>query len=148
VEFCKRLSKHINKQYRLPSEAEWEYTCRAGTTTAYSFGDSITKDQASFNENIRQITPVGNYPPNSFGLYDMHGNVFEWCQDIWHPNYEGAPTNGNAWVTGGDDNSRVLRGGSWVSFPGYCRSAYRLDLNADNRDSAIGFRVVCEAPRT
>ncbi|MEM9451388.1 MAG: formylglycine-generating enzyme family protein [Cyanobacteria bacterium P01_E01_bin.6] len=147
VEFCKRLSKRAGREYRLPSESEWEYACRSGTTTAYSFGDSITPGQANFNENVGQTTPLGKYPPNKFGLHDMHGNVWEWCQDIWHENYKGAPTNGSAWVTDRDDELRVIRGGSWYVYPRYCRSATRVYIEADNDDDDVGFRVVCSPPR-
>lgn len=148
VEFCKRLSLHTGKQYRLPSESEWEYACRSGTTTAYSFGDSITPGQANFNENVGQTTPVGKYPPNKFGLHDMHGNVWEWCQDIWHENYKGAPTNGSAWVTDRDDKVRVMRGGSWFLISWDCRSACRFNYNPVFRYFYNGFRVVCGVPRT
>ncbi|MEM9448683.1 MAG: formylglycine-generating enzyme family protein [Cyanobacteria bacterium P01_E01_bin.6] len=147
VEFCSRLSKHTGNQYRLPSESEWEYACRARTTTAYYFGNSITKEQANFIFTVQATTPVGKYPPNHFGLYDMHGNVFEWCQDIWHNNYEDAPSDGSTWVTGRNDDCRMIRGGSWVSDPEYCRSAYRFNYIPDDRDFDIGFRVVCSAPR-
>ena len=102
-EFCKRLSKHTGRQYRLPSEAEWEYACRARTTTAYYFGDSIAKERVNFGWNRAGTTPVDTYPPNAFGLYDMHGNVWEWCQDVRHTYYNGALTDGSAWVAGGED---------------------------------------------
>ena len=148
-EFCKRLSKHTRHQYRLPSEAEWEYACRARTTTAYYFGDLITEKQACFNRVWKTgTTPVGSYPPNDFGLYDMHGNVFEWCQDVWHKNYNGAPTDSSAWVVGGNENLRVCRGGSWGYNPRDCRSAYRNYDYPDARYITFGFRVVCSAPRT
>ncbi|MEL6322106.1 MAG: formylglycine-generating enzyme family protein [Cyanobacteria bacterium J06626_14] len=143
VEFCKRLSKHTRQNYRLPSEAEWEYACRARTTTAYSFGDFITAEQANFVVNVGKTTPVGKYRPNTFGLYDMHGSVWEWCLDHWHENYDGAPADGSAWVSGGDSDSRVIRGGSWAYAPRNCRSAYRYFNNRDNRNRFIGFRVVC-----
>ena len=146
IEFCKRLSQHAGKQYRLPSEAEWEYACRAGTQTRYSFGDELTEEQANFGRNIGQTTPVGQYPANGFGLYDMHGNVLEWCEDVWHPSYEGAPADGSAWTVGSSD-SRLLRGGSWIDYPRGCRSAYRSYGSRDNRLNYFGFRVCCVPPR-
>ncbi|MEL6321733.1 MAG: formylglycine-generating enzyme family protein, partial [Cyanobacteria bacterium J06626_14] len=99
-------------------------------------------------ENVRKTTLVGTYPSNSFGLYDMHGNVWEWCLDPWHKNYEYAPTNGSAWVDGEDSNARVARGGSWLVHPRNCRSASRNNNNCDYRYNFIGFRVVCSPPRT
>ncbi|NCR29365.1 MAG: formylglycine-generating enzyme family protein, partial [Microcystis aeruginosa LE13-04] len=109
IEFCARLSKLTGREYRLPSEAEWEYACRAGTTTPFYFGETITGKLANYNasntyadepkgEYRKETTPVGQFPPNAFGLYDMHGNVSEWCADDWHGNYDGAPTNGSAWL--------------------------------------------------
>ncbi len=142
VEFCKRLSKHTDREYRLPTEAEWEYACRAGTTTQYHFGDALTPELANYDTN--PTTPVGNYPPNKFGLYDMHGNVWEWCQDHWHENYDGAPTDGSAWDDQGKNASRVLRGGSWYGLPRYCRSASRIGAQPGVRDFIIGFRVVVD----
>ncbi len=163
VEFCQRLSRLTGKEYRLPSEAEWEYACRAGTTTPFHFGETITSELANYNasqtyaqeakgEYTKQTTPVGQFPPNAFGLYDMHGNIWEWCADNWHDNYEGAPTDGSAWTQGGDDNLSPLRGGSWDDNPLLCRSAYRI-LNVGERDSIIdyfslGFRVVLGDGRT
>jgi formylglycine-generating enzyme required for sulfatase activity len=113
MEFCRRLSEQTGHIYTLPSEAQWEYACRAGTTTPFYFGNTITPDQANYDGNYtynggprgeyrRQTTPVGMFPPNDWGLYDMHGNVWEWCLDTWHPNYEGAPADGSAWE-GGDE---------------------------------------------
>ena len=148
VEFCQRLSKQTGTEYRLPTEAEWEYACRAGTTTKYYFGEDITSDLANYNQNIGKTISVGKYPPNAFGLYDMHGNVWEWCQDDWHVNYKDAPTDGSAWIA---DNvvTKILRGGSWVNPPGYCRSASRLyDDRRDDRYTYDGFRVVCGFGRT
>ena len=147
VEFCARLAKLSGREYRLPTEAEWEYACRAGTTTEYYFGGDITSDLANYGGNVGETTTVGKYPPNAFGLYDMHGNVWEWCQDKWHKTYKGAPTNGSAWVSGGSSNY-VMRGGSWNYSPDYCRSAYRLYSTRGNRFNSLGFRVVCVAPRT
>jgi len=154
VEFCQKLSKVTGRNYRLPSEAEWEYGCRAGTTTPFYFGETITTDLVNFDgaytyastpkgKDRQQTTPVGSFPPNALGLYDMHGNVWEWCQDSWHSSYEGAPNNGSAWI-GNDNQSRLLRGGSWGNNPHYCRSATRNVSYPDNRSSNIGFRVVCD----
>ena len=149
VEFCQRLSRHSGKVYRLPSESEWEYACRAGTTTRYFFGDELTKEQANFGNAAGETTPVGQYPANTFGLYDMHGNVMEWCEDVWHLIYEGAPTDGSAWVEGGDDpDQRLARGGCCFSLPGTYRSASRSSLSRDRRFPLIGFRVCCVPPRT
>ncbi|MEI6445528.1 MAG: formylglycine-generating enzyme family protein [Nostocales cyanobacterium ELA583] len=170
VEFCDRLSKHTKRQYRLPSEAEWEYACRAGTTTPFHFGKTITTDLANYrgtdNEKYKwsgsygqgskgvykeETTEVGSFGvANNFGLYDMHGNVWEWCQDDWHSNYEGAPTDGSAWLDNEENsNTKLLRGGSWSPHPVYCRSACRYHYNLDGDYGTIGFRVVCSgAART
>jgi len=146
VEFCDRLSQHTNQQYRLPSEAEWEYACRAGTTTPFYFGETITSELANYNNSSGQTTEVGSFPSNAFGLYDMHGNVWEWCQDTWHNSYEGAPSDGSAWV---DNVNRVIRGGAWNYVARSCRSACRINFIPDARsDFDIGFRVVCVAART
>ena len=115
VAFCKTVSRRpVNITCRLPSEAEWEYACRAGTTTPYYFGNNLSKEQANFDNIVDKTTPVGTYPANAFGLHDMHGNVWEWCQDYWHGNYDGAPMDGSAWLTDHKQNWRVARGGSWV----------------------------------
>jgi formylglycine-generating enzyme required for sulfatase activity/ribosomal protein L25 (general stress protein Ctc) len=162
VEFCKRLSNHTKREYRLPSEAEWEYACRAGTTTPFHFGETITIDLANYDGNYifghgvkgryrEETTEVGSFKvANNFGLYDMHGNVWEWCQDHWHDSYKGAPTDGSAWQDTNKSNiMRMLRGGSWVSGPGDCRSAYRNFTYLVDLDDNIGFRVVCSgAART
>ena len=159
VEFCQKLSQKTGREYRLPSEAEWEYACRAGTTTPFHFGETITTDLANYNgtytyasepkgKYLEQTIDVGSFPPNAFGLYDMHGNVWEWCQDDWHDNYIDAPKDGSVW-TSQSGNNKLLRGGSWNLYPVYCRSAYRNDLNLDDLNSLIGFRVVCSgAART
>ncbi|CCH93500.1 conserved hypothetical protein [Microcystis aeruginosa PCC 9432] len=159
IEFCKRLSRETKREYRLPSEAEWEYACRAGTTTPFYFGKTITGELANYNagytyageakgEYRNETTPVGQFPPNAFGLYDMHGNVWEWCADTWHDNYDGAPTNGSAWIENGNDNRSLPRGGSWYNDPNVCRSAYRgYDYRFDFNFS-YGIRVVCGAGRT
>jgi formylglycine-generating enzyme required for sulfatase activity len=160
TEFCKRLSRETKQEYRLPSEAEWEYACRAGTTTPFYFGETITGELANYNasetyaeeakgEYRKKTTPVGQFPPNAFGLYDMHGNVWEWCADTWHDNYDGAPRDGSVWIKNGDDNRSPLRGGSWYNVPYSCRSAYRgLNDRRDYRFNDYGFRVVCGAGRT
>ncbi len=169
VEFCDRLSAHTGQTYRLPSEAEWEYCCRATTSTPFCFGETITTDLANYSgidwEFEGRICSRGSYgkgPPgsdrretisvgslqvaNPFGLYGMHGNVREWCQDCWHPSYQGAPGDGTAWVTDGDCNQRLLRGGSWNSGPRACRSAARGKMEIDASLYDIGFRVVCVLP--
>jgi len=151
VKFCEKLSKLMGKNYRLPSEAEWEYVCRAGTTTPFYFGETITTELANYDGNKtygsgpkgeyrKETTDVGIFSPNGFGLYDMHGNVWEWCADLWHGNYEGAPTDGSAWERGGKDY-RVLRGGSWVYDPTVVRTAYRSRGTSVSRDNGGGFRV-------
>ena len=158
VEFCARLSVKTGRTYRLPSEAEWEYACRAGTTTPFHFGETITTDLANCNGNYtygsgskgeyrQKTTPVGSFQvANAFGLYDMHGNVWEWCEDHWHSNYNGAPTDGSAWVINDNDNHyRMLRGGSWFFGPWSCRSALRDNLGPDVRYGNFGFRVVSPA---
>jgi len=152
VEFCVRLSQKTGRNYRLPSEAEWEYACRAGTTTPFHFGDTVTPDLVNYRGNNsygsapkgiyrETTTAVGSFPPNSFGLYEMHGNVWEWCQDIYHDNYNGAPIDGSAWESGGDSKNLVRRGGSWSSNVVDCRGAYRHWLSADIRNWFFGFRV-------
>ncbi len=146
VEFCQRLSQQTGAEYRLPTEAEWEYAARAGTTTKYYFGDDLTSDLANYDSNVDQTTAVGKYPPNAFGLYDMHGNVWEWCQDDWHDSYKNAPTDGSAWLTE-FSSIKVIRGGSWGYNPYYCCSATRDIVTRDNRFFNIGFRVVCVVPR-
>ncbi len=148
VEFCDRLSRKTNQNYRLPTEAEWEYACRAMTETLYSFGDKITPVLANYtNSRMNETTPVGYFGvANSFGLYDMHGNVWEWCADHWHENYQDAPSDGSAWVTGGDGDRRLLRGGSWFNYPGVCRSAFRSRYGADFRDGYFGFRLALSLP--
>jgi formylglycine-generating enzyme required for sulfatase activity len=154
VEFCARLSALTGRPYRLPSEAEWEYACRAGTTTSFHFGETLTAELANYRarstynggpegEDQGQTTPVDQFGvANPLGLRDMHGNVWEWCQDAWHANYEGAPRDGSAWLEGGE-SYRVLRGGSWDEGLGGCRSACR-DLDGPaNRNDDRGFRVCC-----
>ncbi|MBE9065283.1 formylglycine-generating enzyme family protein [Leptolyngbya cf. ectocarpi LEGE 11479] len=153
VEFCKRLSSRTGREYGLPSEAEWEYACRAETETPFHFGKIITVEVANFfssdskREYKGETTPIDYFGiANAFGLCDMHGNVLEWCQDQWHDNYEQAPTDGSAWLSSDESASSVLRGGSWYHSPGYCRSASRSYYAPVNRHFSIGFRVVCHAP--
>ncbi len=159
VEFCDRLSRLTQKPYRLPSEAEWEYACRAHTHTPFSLGATISSNQANYNGNhiygtgIRGIsrlctTDVDGFAPNSFGVYDLHGNVWEWCQDVWHPNYEAAPNDGSPWLEGGNPSCQVLRGGSWKDNPRDCRSASRGYYRTGFHGHTVGFRVVCIAPKS
>jgi formylglycine-generating enzyme required for sulfatase activity len=170
MEFCSRLSQRTGRTYTLPSEAQWEYACRAGTDTPFHFGKTITTELANYDGNFtyadgskgiyrEQTTPVGMFPANAWGLQDMYGNVWEWCLDHWHDSYEEAPTDGSAWLKpseynnkvttkGGNDNAsdeerRLLRGGSWFGLPGYCRSAYRNLIQPDLADGLVGLRVVC-----
>ena len=141
--FVKKLSEKTGKQYRLPSEAEWEYAARAGSQTAYSFGDDARElgRYAWFGENAGQTThPVGEKQPNAWGLHDMSGNVWEWAEDCWNANYNGAPTDGRAWTTG-DCSQRVLRGGSWLFIPQFLRAALRYWGTAAGRGGYVGFHV-------
>ncbi len=152
-EFCEQLSAKTGKQYKLPSEAQWEYACRAGSDGKWCFGDdeSKLKDYARYGKNSNaQTHPVGEKEPNQWGLYDMHGNVWEWCADSWHNNYKKAPTDGSAWLKDGNDNRSPLRGGSWAGIPDYCRSASRNNniRRVDRYYDVIGFRVVCGFGRT
>jgi formylglycine-generating enzyme required for sulfatase activity len=176
MEFCARLSKATNRLYRLPSEAEWEYGCRAGTQTPFAFGETLTTELANYHGNDtyadepkggwrKCTTPVGQFPPNGFGLQDMHGNVWEWCLDDWHKNYQGAPVDGRPWFNNqkhkqaftrqlqesrpmdngafqnltnvDNEQPKLLRGGSWASNPWYCRSANRHGLRADAQIDTI-----------
>jgi formylglycine-generating enzyme required for sulfatase activity len=147
IEFCQRLSRKTGKEYRLPSEAEWEYACRAKTLTNFYFGDALTPKLANYGQEMKGTTDVGIYLPNAFGLYDMHGNVWEWCADGWHNSYENAPVDGSAWI---DSNSSmyILRGGSWFGNPFNCRSAYRYRYFIDYYYFNVGFRVVYAPART
>jgi len=156
-EFCRRLSQRTGRTYTLPSESQWEYACRAGTTTPYAFGATISQWQG--NVSSSGTTEVGSFPANAWGLHDMHGNVWEWCLDHWHPGYEGAPADGSAWLSTmeqqnpappkpvknviNDYEPRLLRGGSWFDFPRNCRSAFRNHVLPDFASNFVGFRVVC-----
>jgi formylglycine-generating enzyme required for sulfatase activity len=143
-EFCARLSGKTGKTYRLPSEAEWEYACRAGTTTPFHFGETITPKTANYGNNHQETTPVGSFPANAFGLYDMHGNVYEWCADNWHSSYQSAPNDGSVWLSNDiDGRGQVLRGGSWNRNPNTCRSAIRVRADGIERFDFGGFRAVC-----
>ena len=171
TEFCHRLSERSRgRRYTLPSEAQWEYACRAGTRTPFAFGETLTDELANYNAadtygqgpkgvDREQTTPVGMFPSNAWGLHDMHGNVWEWCLDHWHGSYEGAPEDGSAWFVpgqgkdegstregkerSGDVATRLLRGGSWLSNPKDCRSANRYLGQPGSALGTIGFRVVC-----
>jgi eukaryotic-like serine/threonine-protein kinase len=153
TEFCEKLSKLTGKTYRLPSEAQWEYACRAGTTTPFYCGETITPALANYDGNYsygkgpkgvyrKETTEVGSFPPNAFGLYDMSGNVWEWCADTWHKDYHGAPDNGSVWDIGGDSNNHPLRGGSWSINGYYCRCASRAWNYFFNRNYSGSFRLV------
>jgi formylglycine-generating enzyme required for sulfatase activity len=165
IEFCQRLSQYTGRSYRLPTEAEWEYACRAGTTTPFHVGETITTDLANYSginwdyqgrvcskgaygqgpegADRRETVDVGSLgSANAFGLWDMHGQVREWCLDCWHSSYEGAPTDGSAWVEA-NCQQRILRGGSWNGSPKTCRSAFRSKLDPAAKLYDVGFRVVC-----
>jgi formylglycine-generating enzyme required for sulfatase activity len=160
IEFCRRLSKLTKRNYTLPSEAQWEYACRAGTITPFHFGETLITELANYDGNYtygqgpqgayrEQTTNVGSFPANAWGLQDMHGNVWEWCLDRWHPSLAKAPTDGSAWqepapeVAKQYQDLRLLRGGSWYFSPGLCRSAYRSITHPDGRHGNVGFRVCC-----
>jgi len=136
--FVRRLGQRTGQNYRLPTEAEWEYAARAGSTTAYFWGDGFDSGRAN---NGRETVPVGTYGANAFGLHDILGNVREWVQDVWHDNFFGAPTDSSAWMSGGDSSRRVLRGGSWFDPPQFLRSADRLGSKQDDRYINSGFRI-------
>lgn len=154
MEFCARLSRATGRSYRLPTEAEWEYACRGGTTTPFAFGQTITPQLVNYDGNHPYAqAPTGEYrvrtkpvgfigAANGFGLFDMHGNVLEWCMDYWHNNYDGAPSDGASWQTEGDTRDRVLRGGAWPFHANDCRSARRSRLSPDVHTEYVGFRVV------
>jgi len=156
MEFCSRLRQRTGRHFTLPSEAQWEYACRSGTKTPFAFGETLTDELANDDasktygkgpkgEFRQQTTPVGMFPANAWGLQDMHGNVWEWCLDHWHESYKGAPEDGSAWLkdNANDSADRLLRGGSWSSFPGGCRSACRGHVRPGHASSDVGFRVMC-----
>ncbi len=173
VEFCARLTKHAKLPYRLPSEAEWEYACRAGTNTPFHFGETISPSLVNYDGNYiygagkkgkyrKKTVSVGSFQvANAFGLSDMHGNVWEWCSDRWNENYNGAPLYESSWdcsnenhlkdlvdkLSDNDNHSRLLRGGSWYFYPRNCRAAIRLRFQPSYRNYYIGFRVACVAAR-
>jgi formylglycine-generating enzyme required for sulfatase activity len=171
-EFCARLSIHSKHRYQLPSEAEWEYTCRAGTTTPFHFGETIDAEVANYaaeDEKIGETVYPGKYGRGNFGIYhkkttlvgsfgvtndfglsDMHGNIWEWCEDTWHNNYENAPGDGSAWIDSDKSSNSiyVLRGGSWFGNPIFCRSACRNGDVTDLYLNVVGFRVVYAPART
>jgi formylglycine-generating enzyme required for sulfatase activity len=156
LEFCRRLNQRTGQRYGLPSEAQWEYACRAGSTTPFHFGATLTPELANYNGNEaygngskgtyrEQTIEVASFPSNGWGLHDMHGNVWEWCADHWHDSYNFAPGDDQPWLipAAADDEPRLLRGGSWSSFPRYCRSAFRAHDWPVNAFDFVGFRVVC-----
>ena len=157
VEFCQRLSNLTGRTYQLPSEAQWEYACRAGTTTPFHFGETLTSDLANYDgsrtfadepkgKDRQGTTPVGQFPPNGFGLYDMHGNVWEWCEDDWHDSYDGnPPLDGSAWKSENKYGTKILRSGSWDVDPWSCRSANRYYSYCNARYDYFGFRVMCRS---
>ena len=151
--FCQKLAERTGRPYRLPSESEWEYACRAGTLTAFGFGETIAANLANYNSaspykyapqgvSNSSTSEVGTYPANGFGLHDMHGNVWEWCADNWHDDYDLLPKDGSAWTQGGDLSCRVIRGGSWRDPAHYCRSAKRSRNATSQGDRTTGFRIV------
>ncbi|MGG6270047.1 SUMF1/EgtB/PvdO family nonheme iron enzyme [Leptolyngbya sp. AN03gr2] len=161
IECCDRLSRKTGNQYRLPSEAEWEYACRAGTKTPFHFGETITPELVNYDGNQTyanaakgtyrgQTIDVESFSLNAFGLYQMHGNVWEWCADSWHESYENAPADGRIWETESDQENaaRVLRGGSWFNYPWLCRSAFRNVFRRGYSDYWIGFRLALSCPST
>ncbi len=148
---CKSLSQKEKRAYAIPSEAQWEYACRAGTETPFSFGPAASTDKANYNgdytygpgkkgKNPAKVVPVGSLPPNAWGLYEMHGNLSEWCKDVYQKYSAEAQTDPTGPEKG---NARVLRGGSWRSYPGACRSAFRHNMGAGASSAAIGLRLVC-----
>ena len=150
--YVKWLSRKTGKSYRLLSESEWEYAARARTTGAFQFGERVSTEQANYNGSHdeylstgkvyrRKALKVGSFAANEFGLHDMHGNVLEWVEDCWHDNYRSAPTDGRAWTQGGDCDTRVARGGSWLNPAGFLRSAFRNGIDANKRFTHYGFRV-------
>jgi formylglycine-generating enzyme required for sulfatase activity len=162
-EFCRRLNKRTGRHYSLPSEALWEYACRAGSTTPFHFGPTISPELANYNGNHtygsgpkgdyrEHTTPVGCFPANAWGLHDMHGNVWEWCLDRWHPSPRHGPSDGRPWLEPAEELSaegrelRLLRGGSWFNVPRDCRSAFRISYRPAYSGCSVGFRVCCLPP--
>ena len=147
VEFCARLSKHTSKAYRLPSEAEWEYACRGRTTTPYHFGKTLAPELANYGNHHKSTTEVGQFGANAYGLYDMHGNVWEWCLDHQRANYDDALKDCSVWISSSGSTPRICRGGSWDTLPRYCRTVCRNGFSPVKRYSFVGLRVCCSAPR-
>ncbi len=144
--YCEWLSEQTGREYRLPSEAEWEYAARGGAATAYWWGDKLGHDHTVCEScgsrwDDDRTAPVGHFKPNPFGLHDMLGNTWEWCPDHWHDNYEGAPTDGSVWTADNSEKPRVLRGGSWLNNPVSVRSAVRSNFHPHMKVNIIGFRV-------
>jgi formylglycine-generating enzyme required for sulfatase activity len=157
MEFCRRLSQRTKREYSLPSEAQWEYACRADTATPFAFGETLTPDLANYDGNTtygtgpkgiyrKETSAVGSFPANAWGVQDMHGNVWEWCLDTWHDSYNGAPIDGTPWGSTGDQGARLLRGGSWYNNPRNCRSACRGRRQRDSRSNIVGFRLCVPPP--
>jgi formylglycine-generating enzyme required for sulfatase activity len=155
-EFCRRMTNRTGHLYTLPSEAQWEFACRAGTSSAFAFGEMITTELVNYNGGSRcnsypigsnrgQTIDVGGFPGNLWGLHDMHGNVWEWCSDHWHRNYERSPIDGTPWMNvDNEKNGRfIIRGGSWINDSTYCRSAYRVWADYSVRAQTLGFRICC-----
>jgi formylglycine-generating enzyme required for sulfatase activity len=151
--FCQKLSKKSGRRCRLPSEAQWEYACRAGSNTLFACGPTLSTDLANYNGEFsfhgsprgvyRHVTtPAGSFPPNAFGLEDLHGNLWEWCADAWHDDYSGAPLDGSPWEGGPKTEYRAARGGCWHDIPEVCRSAARIQVRASEGDEMTGFRVI------
>ncbi|MFM9048313.1 MAG: formylglycine-generating enzyme family protein [Cyanobium sp.] len=162
VEFCRRLSEGTGRMYTLPSEAQWEYACRAGTSTPFHFGPTLSSELANYRGTVaygsgakgeyrEHTTPLGSFPPNAWGLHDMHGNVWEWCLDRWHPSPRHGPSDGRPWLepaeglTPEGQELRLLRGGSWFNEPHDCRSAFRNCFRPVFLSYSVGFRV-CSFP--
>ena len=159
VEFCDRLSQHTQRPYRLPSEAQWEYACRAGSLEPFCFGPTLTGELANYmakhlyrGESVstyrQETTPVDFFYPNVFGLYDLHGNVWEWCADAWHPSYDNAPTSGEPWLSSQTNARHVLKGGSWDYDAPKCRCASRYAYHPQAVGvKQFGLRVMCALGR-
>ncbi len=157
-QFINKLNKKSSQNYRLPTEAEWEYAARAGRTTKYWWGDTASREYANYGKDTccgglaqgrdewEYTAPVGQFPANAFGLHDMNGNVWEWVQDVWHSNYDDAPNNGHAWESGGTASKRVLRGGSWYVSHAYLRSSLRYSDTPGFRYQYFGFRLASTKP--
>ena len=151
-EFCKRLAIVTKRDYRLPAEAQWEYACRSGTTTNYYFGDTLSAEVANYGRQVGGTTEVPKYPANAWGLYDMHGNIWEWCADHWSDEFKIALKDSNPIICSKGNANRVIRGGSWIVDPQNCASSYR-NCNSPVSgyflfDGNVSLRVVCSLPKT